>query len=158
MRRLMMIAAVVPVAIGTLVILAFAVLETGGRTPMSIHPGNLAEAAAMGNAAETVRRLSFGESPYRIQPIREDIVGSDPIRLTALEAAVVSKKLELIRLLDSRGVFVGEDARRTLACLATDIGASDITEYLGRGLTLDCGEPGATRLRILTRGQSAETP
>jgi len=154
----MMIAAVVPVAIGTLVVLAFALLEMGGRTPMSLHPENLAEAAAMGNAAETGRRLSFGESPYRVEPVREDILVSDPVRLTPVEAAVMSKKLELIKLLDSRGAFVGDDTRRTLACLAMDVGASDITEYLGRGLTLDCGEPGATRLRILTRGQSAETP
>lgn len=146
----MMLAAAVPAAAATLIVLWFAGAETSGFTPFSMHPENLAEAAAMGNAAETVRRLSFGQSPYRVERIRGDIIGTDSMQATALEAAVMSKRLELIRLLDSRGAFVGDDVRRNLSCLAEDFGAGEIQEYLGRGLAVEC-EPGVTRLRIIAR-------
>lgn len=149
-QRWMMLAVALPAAFFALVVVGFATLELAGRTPLTLQPANMAEAAAMGNAAETVRRLSFGESPYGVEDVRGDILQSDPLRVTPLEAAVYSKKLELIRLLDSRGLLFADEVRGSLACLAGDIGAGDIGEYLQRERPVEC-ESGAARGRILDR-------
>jgi hypothetical protein len=153
----MMLAVALPAAITTVVIVGFTALEIAGRTPLALHPANMAEAAAMGNAAETVRRLSFGESPYRVEHVRGDILQSDPLRVTPLEAAVYSKKLELIRLLDSRGLLFGDEVRAPLVCLAADISAGDIGEYLQRDHAVEC-EPGAALGRIRARSKKEEVP
>lgn len=152
-----MLAAALPATAATLAILGFAALETGGKPPLSVHPQNLSEAAALGSAAETVRRLSLGDSPYRIEAVRSELIASQVMHVTPLEAAVYSRRLELIQLLDSRGLLADDPLRRTLACLAADIGAADIAEHLARGRALDC-EAGTTHLRIRARGQEGVTP
>jgi hypothetical protein len=124
------LAASLPVIVMTAGILGFIVSESGGRTPLSYGPArNVAEAAAWGNAAETLRQLSLGQDPTRIQPIRAEVLSSAIRQITALEAAVWSRQLALVQLLDERGMIVG-DERRRLACLAADINAGDIRDYL----------------------------
>jgi hypothetical protein len=146
----LMLAAALPAVIATLAVVGLATIETGGYTPMSLQPANLAEAVGLGNAAETLRLLAYGESPYRVEPVRRELITSMEMRLTPLEAAIYSKKLELVRLLDSRGVIVDSGTRAALACLAVDIEAKDLAEYLSRGLDLKC-EPGAALLTIARR-------
>jgi hypothetical protein len=124
------LAASLPAIAMTAGIVGFIVSESNGRTPLSYGPArNVAEAAAWGNAAETLRQLAIGQDPTRIQPIRAEVLSSAIRHITALEASVWSRQVALVRLLDERGMIVG-DERRRLACLAADINAADIREYL----------------------------
>jgi hypothetical protein len=124
------LAASIPVIVMTTGIVGFIISESGGHTPFSYGPPqNIAEAAAWSGAADMLRRLAGGEDPTQIQPIRAEVLSSAIRQITALEAAVWSRQIALVQLLDKRGVIVG-DERRRLACLAADINAADIRDYL----------------------------
>jgi hypothetical protein len=138
------IAAALPAGLMTLGLLAFIVMESSGRTPLSLGPPrNIAEAAGLANAAETLRFLSAGADPTRVLPIRPEILSSAILQLTALEAAVWSRQIALVQLLDEYGVIVG-DERHRLACLAADLPAEDIRMYLAAP-----GAPACAPQRIL---------
>ena len=145
-----MAAVAIPAAMATLVIVLFAAFEIGGHAPLTIAPNNIAEAAAMGNAAETMRRLMYGETPFRVEDVRPEITSADATRLTALEGTILSRQLALVRLLDERGLIVSAAARQALACLARDVRADDIVDYLAPKLALSC-EAGAARQAIAAR-------
>jgi hypothetical protein len=148
-----MIAAAGPVVAGTLLVVAVASLELFGWTPFSMSPVNIAEAAAAGNAAETLRLLEQGADPARVEAVRPEIVSSEITRLNALEAAIWSRQVELVTLLDRRGA-IAASARHDLACLASDLGADDIVEYFGEETSSSC-QAGAARERVVRRSAGA---
>jgi hypothetical protein len=122
--------ATLPLVIVTAGILLFSVGEVAGRTPFSHGPArNVAEAAGMGNASEVLRFLWLGGDPNQITDVRPHIISSQIVRVTALEAAVWSRRVQLLELLDRQGAIIGEHTRAHLACLASDINAADIVEY-----------------------------
>ncbi len=151
----LMIAVAVPPAVAAVLVLLFIAMELAGRTPSAIEPQNIAESAGLGNGAEILRRLQLGEDPTRVQTIRPEIISSQVTRVTALEAAVLSRKVQLVELLDDRGAIVGAEARQSLACLAQDAGVGDIVEYLAPAGAPPC-EPGATRARLMARSGESE--
>ena len=128
-----------PVVLATLMIVAFSGLELLGRTPFAVGPfRNVAEAAGLGAASDVLRMLGNGEDPNRVMPVRGEIISSSVKQATALEAAIWSRRLELLELLDRRGAIVDMQSRRHLACLASDLSALDIAEYLSRHTSPDC--------------------
>jgi len=128
-----------PVVVATLMIVAFSGLELLGRTPFAVGPfRNVAEAAGLGAASDVLRMLGNGEDPNRVMPVRGEIISSSVKQATALEAAIWSRRLELLELLDRRGAIVDMQSRRHLACLASDLSALDIAEYLSRHTSPDC--------------------
>jgi hypothetical protein len=163
-RTFLMFVVAAPAIASTLLVALFVGSELAGQTPFgyaarafSIRPDNLAEAAAMGNGGDALRFLWYGEDPTRVQSIRRDIISSVITRVTALEAAIFVRKLEIVHLLDRRGVIVGDEARRALACLAADLEVEDIRDYLRRETDPPC-EPGAARARLLARSMSYGMP
>ena len=148
-----MIALVAPALAGTCLVLVVACAEMAGATPFSIVSRNIAEAAAMGNAADTLWFLERGADPFRIEDVRPEIVSTEITRLTALEAAVWSRQAELLALLDRRRA-IHDDVRIELTCLARDLEAGEIVEYLERGNSPVC-ETGATTRRIAARASRA---
>ena len=119
-----------PPLLGAVVIMAVAVLESAGLTPLTNGtPRNIAEAAGLGSGAEVVRLLRRGEQATRVLPVRPEILSSDVQQATALEAAVWSRSVELVRLLDDAGAIPAGERRR-LACLARDLEVEDLIEYL----------------------------
>ena len=125
------LAVVIPAASATLAVLTFSGLELAGHTPFSYGPPrNVAEAAATANAAEVLRLLRAGEDLNQVWPVRRDIISSQVPRATALEAAVWSKHVQLVRLLDRRGAIANREIRFQLACLARDIRSQEIVDYL----------------------------
>ena len=133
------LAAAGPVVLATLLVSAFSGLDLAGHTPLSIGPArNIAEAAALGQASEVLRRLRFGEDPNRVWPVRKEIISSTITRVTALEAALYSSKSQLVELLDRQGAIVGEEGRRHLTCLASDLGVTDVVQYLSRKQPAHC--------------------
>lgn len=142
------LAAAAPAVAGTFLILAFIGVEMAGSSLSSIRLANIAEAAGLGLGGEVLRRATLGEDPRRVQYVRPQIISSAITHVNALEAAVLARKVELVRMLDRRGFIDREESRRGLACLAADIAAADVAEYLTREDDPAC-EPGAAR-RILT--------
>lgn len=105
--------------------------ESAGRRPFADAPlQNSAEAAAAADPAAMLRFIRQGDDPTRIHPVRRDLISSQILKATTLEAAMWSRRIEMIRLLDREGAIVGEDQRRELACLAADLDLSDVAAYL----------------------------
>lgn len=128
-----------PAVLATLVVVTFSGLELLGRTPFAIGPfRNIAEAAGMGAASDVLRLLGHGEDPTRVLPVRGEIISSSVRRATALEAAIWSRRRELVELLDRRGAIVDAQTRQHLACLASDLDARDIADYLSSGRAPGC--------------------
>ena len=141
---------VTPLVLATAVMTATVLGEVTGRTPFSDGgPRNSAEAAAVGDAAVLLRLLRSGESPLRVHRLRPEIISSDVQFATTLEAAVWSRRIEMIRLLDREGVIVGRETRGGLACLAADLDLPDVMAYLAPD-GVQC-VPGEASARVVAR-------
>jgi hypothetical protein len=131
--------------------------EVMGRAPLSEGgPRNFAEAAGMARASEVLRRIEDGEDPSRIEPVRPFIISSALTQVSALEAAVATRRIELVQMIDRLGALREPQMRQHLACLAGDLGIDDIVEYFAadaspcrRGATID-----AMRARAIETGGS----
>jgi hypothetical protein len=145
-------AGALPAIVMTLVVLAYAGSEVRGVAPFSWgRPRNIAEAAGMGNSAEVLRMLQVGADPAQVLPVRPEIISSAITQVTAYEAAIYSRRVQLVRLLD-RQVPISAASRQELACLARDVDVDDIVEFLAPADANGC-EPGAARQRIAERSK-----
>jgi hypothetical protein len=145
-----------PAMLATVMIVLFSGLELLGRTPFAVGPfRNVAEAAGMGAASDVLRMLGNGDDPNRVMPVRGEIISSSVKQATALEAAIWSRRRELIELLDRRGAIVDASIRQHLACLAADLDARDIVEFLSPGRAPGC-ERGRALDLVLERTRKLE--
>jgi hypothetical protein len=136
-------AAALPAVLVTAATLTFVVAHRQYGDAASSGPyRNSAEAAAAGDAARVLRFLRMGDDPTRIHLVRPHLISADIIKVTTLEAAMWSRELGMIQLLDGEGGIVDPDQRRDLACLAFDLDLPQVKTYLGpdtacvRGMTL----------------------
>ena len=144
--------AAAPAVLATLAVLGFAAREVSGTTPLSYGPPrNVAEAAGAGQVSEVLRFLRDGEDPSRFWPVRPEIISPSVTRPTGLEAALWGGR-QLIELLDRRGFIRSADTRQHLACLAKDIGNSDLVAYLSPDGAPPC-EYGAAFASLKARSQ-----
>ena len=153
--KILGVAVAAPVVVATVGVLTFSGLELRGEAPFSPGPvRNIAEAAAMGHASEVLRFLAAGEDPNQVWPVRRDIISSTITMVTALEAAIWSRRVQLIELLDRQGAIVGDDSRRHLACLANDLESpvEEIVHYLSPRGPLNC-PPGQALAVVLERSR-----
>jgi hypothetical protein len=149
-RRAVLAAALVPIVACTALVLLFALAESTGWTPLSYDvPRNVAEAAGMGRGAEVLRFLRQGDDPRRLHEVRPEVISSSITRVTALEAAVWSRRVELIRLLDREGLLDASGERAHLACIARAIGIADVERHLNAS-SGDC-DPATTIRHIQER-------
>jgi hypothetical protein len=144
-----------PFVAATLLVLVFAAMETRGRAPfVDPPPRNMAEAAGLGNAAEVLRMLRRGSNPAAVVEIPADVISPAVRRVTALEAAVWSRRVQLVRLLEREQAIRDDATRAHLACLAVDLRVAEIVEHFPRRFTSRC-EPGVTARRIEARTEQA---
>ena len=128
--------------------------ERVGAAPFAgSAPQNSAETAGLASAGDVLRLPRKGEDPRRVYVVRPEIISSAVRRATTLEAAMWSRQLELVQLLDRQGSF-DQGARAALACLATDLRIDDIVEYLAPDGAGHC-EPGKALGRVLARSSSS---
>lgn len=136
-RRLPILFALVialPMVAATAWAIVIAAGERTGRAPFASTPfRNSAEAAAAGDAAGMLRFLRFGDNPTRVHAVRPDLISSAIVRVTTLEAAMWSRRVNMIRTLDREGAIIGNDQRHELACLALDLDLDDVADYLEPG-------------------------
>ena len=142
-----------PIVFATIVLGWIPVAERVDPDTDDRRPLNIAEAAGEGNAAEVVRRLRLGEDPNRVYPVRPHIIPLPVTMTTAVEAAVWSRRVGLMDLLEREGVILGGRSRTELACLAGDVGADEIAAYLSKGQLPAC-EPEAALARIVARSSA----
>jgi hypothetical protein len=148
--RVLTAAVALPPSLALLFVLAVAAAERGGGSLFAgPSPANLAEAAASGRGDDVVRRLRAGEDAFRVYDLRPDVISSSVQRATPAEAAMWSRQLLMIHLLD-RGGAIGDAQRPELACLASDLGLDDVVEYLSPAAPPTCN-PQAARDRVLSR-------
>jgi hypothetical protein len=141
----------VPIVLVTAGMLWVAAGERRGRNDLGAPPfRNSAEAAAAGDAPTALRFLRMGDNPSRMHPIRGDIISSKIRNATTLEAALWSRHIEMIRVLDREGAIVDADQRRELACLALDLELPEVADYLAPERAC---VPGAALERIIARSR-----
>lgn len=141
----------VPLVAVTAGVAVFSLVELSGGTPFSLGPlRNVAEAAGMGNGAEILRLLRAGDDPQRVWPVRPEIISSSVTQATALEAAVWSRRREIIDLLNRQGALADPEVRRQVYCLASDLDVDEIKEYFSPAPVPAC-EAGQTLARVLER-------
>jgi hypothetical protein len=139
-----------PLLAGSAVMATVALGERAGAAPFAgLTPRNSAEAAGMGAAAEVLRFLAH-EDPRAVQPVRPEVISSSVLRATTLEAAVWSRQLELIQLLERAHPWASAGERQAIACLASDLDVEDVAEYLAPGGTSSCAK-GEALDRVLAR-------
>jgi hypothetical protein len=149
--RALVLALLGPLGVAMIGIAWVAVGERAGAAPFGgLVPRNSAEAAALGSASEFLRFLRRGEDPRRVYDVRTEVISSAIARATTLEAAMWSRQLEMIQLLDRLGDIPIGPERRALVCLAADLQVEDIVEYLAPGGISDC-EVGAAIGRVVAR-------
>lgn len=148
------VALAVPLCAATAgIVLVTAGERVGAALFAGLAPRNSAEAAGLGRAGEVLRFLRAGEDPRQVYVVRPEIISSAVRRATTLEAAMWSRQLELVQLLDRQEAF-DEGERAALACLAADLKIDDVVEYLAPDGTGHC-EPGKALERVIARSSSS---
>lgn len=145
------IALLAPLCIAMAGIVWVAAGERAGAAPFAgLVPRNGAEAAGLGRAGELLRFLRRGDDPHAVHPVRPEIISSAILRATTLEAAMWSRQLEMIQLLEREGAIDSDRERGALACLAVDLEIDDVVAYLAPDRVEDC-EPGQALERVVAR-------
>ena len=106
------------------------------------EPVNLTEAAALRDQATVVRMIRRGEDPYRRRELRADLVFSEKMELTPLEAAIATQRAEIVEIIlwsappPGAGVW---NRARCLASLEGDGGSGEVLDrYRPESAVLDC--------------------
>ena len=123
-----LVAAAAPPVIAFALVAALMTAEALGYRPLSAEPANVAEAAARGAAARTLRFIAAGANPNLPWPIAEGVLGTLPRTVNAMDAAILGRHAELIALLREHGATT--DARRA-TCLAEAIDFPEAMPALG---------------------------
>lgn len=149
------LALLVPVGATTAVIAWVSASERIGAHPFAgLAPRNSAESAALANAGELLRFMRQGENPHAVYPVRPEVISSSILRATTIEAAMWSRQVEMVKLLDREGVIRDGDERALLTCLAVDLQIDDVIEYFGVEQARRC-DPGQALAQVTARTRAA---
>jgi hypothetical protein len=138
-RSLVLWLAALPPVLATVGLVWFSANEVSGRLLFSAgRPRNIAEAAGLGTGAEVLRLLRSGADPHVVLPVRPEIISSTITKATGVEAAVWSRKGQLVELFDREGALAAPDQRHHVLCLARDVGVDEIVAYLAKTDQASC--------------------
>jgi len=117
-----LVAVSVPVVGLFCLLLGFVAAEVAGARPLAMAPpANVAEAAAFGDAARVLAFIARGADVNQRWDTRTDLFDSrGPMKVTAVQAAILQRRAEMVGLLMRRGAR--PDDARALACLAQAVG------------------------------------
>ena len=117
-------APVVALALGGTVTL---VLAIGGNNPLwRTEPLNLSEAAALRDRGEVARLLETGADPRVPRFVRGGFLYEHPARLTAVEAAVLADRAEILQILLDSGLTFEAAAWQRAWCQASSDGMREL--------------------------------
>jgi hypothetical protein len=140
----------IPLLAGMAVLMSTTIAERAGAIRDDRLPRNIAEAAGTRNAADLVRRLRRAEDPREVLPVRPHVLSGSVAFATAFEASIWPRDVELVKLFDREGAPLDEQTRAELACLASDLEAEVVLEYLAGDGPVDC-EKNAALQRVEAR-------
>ena len=144
-----------PIGVATIGVAWIASGELLGSHPFAgLEARNSAEAAALADASGLLRFLRRGEDPHAEYPVRPEVISSAILHATTVEAAMWSRQVELIKLLDREGVIHDGEERAALTCLAADLEIDDVVEYLAPEGASSC-QPGQALARVTARTHPA---
>jgi hypothetical protein len=104
-----------------------AVSWTTGRHPVwNAVPGNLAEAAALRDAAAIVRFVDAGADPNRLDRLRRGLLPDGITEATPLEAAAAARERELMRLLLELGATFDARLWQRTWCISDDLAVREL--------------------------------
>jgi hypothetical protein len=119
---------------GTLLVLATTALLLGlpfGFDPLwHAESLTLPEAAALRDTGEVVRLIANRENPDAPGPVRANILRSEPVVVTPLEAAVAADRPEVIEVLLDQGASLDAPTMVRLVCFARRVEADDAGAFL----------------------------
>ena len=108
---------VVPPIVAFLLVSVYVVSEALGYRGLARREADTAaEAAALGHAANTLRLIEEGQNPNQPQHVRANFLDAGEYELRPLEAAVLARHAELVRLLLRVGAASFDRSRAV--CLA----------------------------------------
>ena len=90
----------------------------------------MSEAAALRDGAEVLRQIQHGVDPNVAVRVRPGVVGDSEQVMTALEAAIAGRHVEIVELLAAHGASLDAARASALLCLARDREATDIIAFL----------------------------
>jgi hypothetical protein len=95
---------VIPPLAAFVLVAAYLLAESFGfRGLAAPEASTVAEAAAMGHAARALALISSGQNSNQPQRISPGILDTNAYQLRPLEAAIVGRHIEMVRLLQRRG-------------------------------------------------------
>jgi hypothetical protein len=117
-----LLAASVPVLAGFSLLLGFVIAEASGARPFARPPAaNVAEAASYGEAAGVLGFIARGDDVNQRWDTRADLFDArGPMKVTAVQAAILQRRAEVVALLLRRGARAENPT--ALACLAQAVG------------------------------------
>jgi hypothetical protein len=122
-----------PPVVAFLLLSAYVVAESLGFRGLARPEGDtVSEAAALGHAARTLQLIDEGQNPNQPSHIRPGFLDSGEYELTPLEAAILARHIELVRLLLRMGGARSDTtravcfARARLPAVLPDLGASSL--------------------------------
>jgi hypothetical protein len=120
------LALAVPALTSVALVALFVVAEAAGTRPLASPPdANVAEAVAWGDAGQALAFIMAGQDPNQRWTIRQDLLDSrGELHVTAIQAAVLSRRSELVGLMLRYGARA--ENPRALACLAQAVGIGQL--------------------------------
>jgi hypothetical protein len=146
---------VVPPLAGFVLVAAYVAAEALGFRAYAVSEAQtVSEAAARGEAARAVQLIAAGQSPDTAQRVRAGILDHVSHDLTPIEAAILGRHAELVRLLQRTGATHGDLRRATcfarmrLPKVLPDLAAGDAATAADHDVDLEttieaCAAPGA---------------
>lgn len=122
--------ACIPVAVLALVGIWSVATNPGGGWVWPPDDVNASEAVAAGNYAELVRLLERGEDPHRSRIVRAPLLAGQAVEATPIEAAVLVRNAEMVRLLLAHGAVVTRTMAGKLRCLNAEYPDRDVLAIL----------------------------
>lgn len=110
---------------------AYVTAESLGFRGLAVPaPATLSEAAAAGAAARVVELIGEGHDPNSPSLVPAGAVDADAFTATAVEAAILGRRAEMVNLLREQGARLDP---AHVACLARASGLPEVMELLGSG-------------------------
>ncbi len=116
------LAVALPIAAALFIIMLFVITEAAGLHPYTFAPAaNVAGAVTYGDGARALALIADGQDPDERWVVEKDAIDSRrALRVTAIEAAMVTRRPEFVKLMLHHGAH--PDAPSRLACLAQAMG------------------------------------
>ncbi len=144
----------VPPVAGFVLVAAYVFVEALGFQPLARAEGDtVSEAAALGHAARALQLIAAGEDATALHPVRAGVIDQEGHELTAIEAAILGRHAELVRLLQRSGARHSDSARAV--CYAR-MRLPEVLDDLGAGANARDQEAGVeTTLSTCSAGGAA---